>query len=100
MDQVQDVAVAIGEKYQPVALIHIRLGQKMDAALAKRAQGRVEIVDADGKMTDAWILHLLRTPFAFRWDDLQHGSVRRAHKIIAIVNVIDPKAKVMDVPLG
>jgi hypothetical protein len=53
MDEVQEIAVAIFEEDQSIPLIFVRLAQKLDVFGLDFGEGRIEIVDGDGKMADA-----------------------------------------------
>ena len=62
--------------------------------------GRIEIIHLHRQMPDARIFHPLRGAFAFRRDDLEHGSILRLDEIVAGVLVIDPEPEMLDVPFG
>ena len=99
LDQVHEVPVAVGEKYQPVALVHVWLAHEINALRLERGVRGVEILHFDGQMADAWIAHFLLGARAFRRNDFEHRAVGRADEIIAVVFEINAEAQMIHVPL-
>src|SRR5262249_29568606 len=44
--------------------------------------------------------HLIGPTLANRWNDLQHGAVRRTHEVVAVVFEIDDEFEILGVPEG
>lgn len=103
MNQMQDIAVAIVEENQAIALVVERFAEELDAfTLQLRVRG-VEIVDRDGEMADAGVLEIRRRlprQGGFGGNELEHGAVGRAHEKIPVVGEIDVESEIIDVPLG
>jgi len=91
LDEMEDVAIAVTKKHESVALVHVRFGQKLNPAGSQLLVCGIEIRYSDGEVANARIFHLLRASFPLRWDNLEHGAIGRAHKIIAVVFVINAK---------
>src|SRR5579872_3075720 len=57
LDEMEDVAIAVSEENEPVALIDIRIGQEPDSTLAQLRVSGIEIRDGDGEMPNAGSFH-------------------------------------------
>jgi hypothetical protein len=101
MDQ---IAVAIRKKDEPVALIDERLAEEIHAERLQMRMRYVEIFDGDRQMADArgfhGLRHILWGATTFRGDDFQHGAVRGFYKEIAGVGVVDMKSEMLHVPVS
>ena len=93
------IAIAVAEINQPVALDVDGLVEKLNAAFTQFLHGGVEVVHADGQVTNTRILHFLRSAISFRGDELKQGTVAGAREIIATVGVIDVEIQLLHVPL-
>jgi hypothetical protein len=100
VNQVHDIAIAVAEKNQPVALNSGGLGEKLNAAFAQLFGGGVEVIHTDCQVTNARIFHFLRRAIPLRWNELQQRPVLGACEIIAAVSVIDVKIQILHVPFG
>ena len=100
MDQVDIVAVTIGEEDQPVSLILVRFSNELDVLLTKLFVRSVEIIHCDCQVTDTGVAHLLCATGALAGDDLQHGAVGGFYEEIAVVLKINLKFQMIDKPLG
>src|SRR5690242_3815529 len=75
LDEMEDVAIAVGEEHEPVALDYIRFGQKLNPACSQLFMGGVKVGDGDGEVAKARVLHRLRGSLALRWDNLEQRAV-------------------------
>src|SRR5258708_32006986 len=98
LDQVQQVPIAIGEEYQSIPLIHVRLAGEAHALGLQSGMRGVEIGDFDGEVAEAGVAHFLIGASAFGGNDLQHGTVGGAHEKIAVVLIVDAESQMIDVP--
>src|SRR5262245_25295638 len=83
LNQVQDVAVRIGEKYGANTFGIRGLAQEGNLTLLKPVQGAVEIRHGEREVANSRALHGLLRPVAVGADDLEHGAVRCLHKVRA-----------------
>src|SRR5260370_9929451 len=83
LDQMDDIAVAVGEEDQPVTLIVEGVPQKRYALGLQVRVGGIKVVYVDGQVPDARGLHLGRQGIAFRGNDFEHLPVAGRHDIIA-----------------
>jgi|SRR5579883_1122108 len=95
----QNVAVAVGEKYETVALIVKRLTEKIDVTALEFLGGVIEIGDADRQVADTGVFHLLGDALAGGGNDFEHGAVGGADKVVTVVGVVDAEIEVLDVPV-
>src|ERR1700730_9112459 len=57
LDEMEDVAIAVTEKHETVALVYIRFGQELNSARSQLFVGRVEILDRDGEVANSRVFH-------------------------------------------
>jgi hypothetical protein len=101
MDQ---IAIAIGEENQPVALVYKGFSDEVDAKRLQVLMRLIEILHRNRQMPYAGRLHglwhILSGAVAFRGDDFEHRPVRGFYKIIAGVSEIDMKSEMLHVPVS
>ena len=102
VQQVQDVAVAVGEENQRIAAGRFATGQERDGLGLQTGEDGVEIGDGEGQMTEAGVAHGLRARGSIGFDDLDHGAVMGFEENRAGTGraVVDGEIEVVDVPLG
>ena len=79
---------------------NVRLGEEPHACFTEPVIGSVEIVYRNGEMAQAWVLHGLLGPVAFRGNNLEHRAVGRFDEVIAVVLKIDDEIEMIHVPLS
>lgn len=72
LNQVQQVAIAIREKYQPISLRFVRLTGETDAFAIQLGEGLFEVVDGDRDMAHPWRLPFVRAAITGSGNDLDH----------------------------
>src|SRR5690348_5713177 len=80
VDEMEDVAIAVGEEYEPVALVHVRFRQKLDPPVTQTLVGGIKVSHHHGEMADAGVLHVVGSALAGRRDDLQQRTVSSPHE--------------------
>ena len=100
LHQMHDVAVAIGEEHEAVSLGIDVLAQETHSLLLEMLVCGVEIIDGDGEMADAWILHLVGSAGAFRGDDFQHAAIGGLDEIVAGIGEVDVELEMVHIPFG
>src|ERR1700680_226131 len=89
-DQMQEVTVSVTEEDEAVGSQEQVPRKKFDSALAQLFGGSVEIVNRNGQVANPGILHALWRTGSLGWNDLQHGPVGSADKIIAVIAMVNP----------
>ena len=100
MDQVAEVAIGIFKEDEAVALIAKRLSLEGNAFGLKEGVCRIEIVNGDSEVADAWSLHFIGAGRAIARDNFEHRTILRFDEIVARVFKIDVELKVSYIPIG
>ncbi len=96
----KDIAVEIGKEYETVSLILEWASDEIDALRLQELMALVEVVDINGQMPNAGILHLVGWTLPLRRDNLQQRAVLGSDKVVAGIFEVDPKLEVLDVPVS
>lgn len=95
-----EVAITIFEKHQPIPLVLVRRSRELNAFAAEVIERRIEILDRNRDVPEArcsWGRFGSR-PFGGNY--LDEAAIFRADKIISLILVRVVKAQRCDVPLG